>query len=172
MQPIKTNTVIRKSTPASLSMRWPFGCKPAFPTWSTSPTNRQRRWLDMAKMLTQGSFAIYCLIARRLLERGVRFVQLMHGGWTSTATCSRNWKSMSRYRRALGCACHGFEGTRTPGGYAGGLGWRVWTHSVRPSDPSALKVAITSAAPSVGGWRAEASSLDTFTARPMTLPGT
>lgn len=29
----------------------------------------------------QGSFARNCLLARRLLERGVRFVQLMHAGW-------------------------------------------------------------------------------------------
>jgi hypothetical protein len=31
--------------------------------------------------LLKGSFANNCLIARRLLERGVRFVQLMHAGW-------------------------------------------------------------------------------------------
>ena len=31
--------------------------------------------------LRKGSYANNCLIARRLLERGVRFVQLMHSGW-------------------------------------------------------------------------------------------
>jgi hypothetical protein len=31
--------------------------------------------------LKKGTFANNCLIARRLLERGVRFVQLMHAGW-------------------------------------------------------------------------------------------
>lgn len=31
--------------------------------------------------LQKGSFANNCLTARRLLERGVRFVQLMHSGW-------------------------------------------------------------------------------------------
>lgn len=30
---------------------------------------------------TPGTFARHCLIARRLLERGTRFVQLMHSGW-------------------------------------------------------------------------------------------
>ena len=30
---------------------------------------------------TPGSFARHCLIARRLVERGTRFVQLMHSGW-------------------------------------------------------------------------------------------
>jgi hypothetical protein len=29
----------------------------------------------------KGSFAYNCLLARRLVERGVRFVQLMHSGW-------------------------------------------------------------------------------------------
>lgn len=32
-------------------------------------------------VLKKGTFANNCLIARRLLERGVRFVQLMHSGW-------------------------------------------------------------------------------------------
>jgi hypothetical protein len=32
-------------------------------------------------VLVKGSFANNCLVARRLLERGVRFVQLMHSGW-------------------------------------------------------------------------------------------
>jgi uncharacterized protein (DUF1501 family) len=32
-------------------------------------------------VMTKGSFANNCLIARKLLERGVRFVQLMHAGW-------------------------------------------------------------------------------------------
>jgi hypothetical protein len=31
--------------------------------------------------LAKGTFASNCLVARRLLERGVRFVQLMHAGW-------------------------------------------------------------------------------------------
>jgi hypothetical protein len=30
---------------------------------------------------TQGSFAYNCLMARRLAERGTRFIQLMHAGW-------------------------------------------------------------------------------------------
>ncbi len=39
--------------------------------------------LDMygPEVLRQGSYAYNCLMARRLAERGVRFVQLMHAGW-------------------------------------------------------------------------------------------
>ena len=33
------------------------------------------------QVLQKGSYANNCLTARRLLERGVRFVQLMHSGW-------------------------------------------------------------------------------------------
>ncbi len=32
-------------------------------------------------VIVKGTYANNCLIARRLLERGVRFVQLMHSGW-------------------------------------------------------------------------------------------
>ena len=34
-----------------------------------------------ADALAKGTFANNCLVARRLLERGVKFVQLMHAGW-------------------------------------------------------------------------------------------
>ena len=39
--------------------------------------------LDMygPDVLNKGSFAYNCLMARRLIERGVRFVQCMHAGW-------------------------------------------------------------------------------------------
>lgn len=39
--------------------------------------------LDMygPEVRTQGSYAYNCLIARRLIERGTRYVQLMHAGW-------------------------------------------------------------------------------------------
>ena len=37
----------------------------------------------------QKSFANNCLLARRLVERGVRFVQLYHRGWDNTAPAAR-----------------------------------------------------------------------------------
>jgi hypothetical protein len=46
-------------------------------------SNESRRTLERygPDALVKGTFANNCLIARRLLERGVRFVQLMHAGW-------------------------------------------------------------------------------------------
>lgn len=45
--------------------------------------NEPRRTLERygPDALSKGTFANNCLVARRLLERGVRFVQLMHSGW-------------------------------------------------------------------------------------------
>ena len=36
----------------------------------------------------KNSFANNCLLARRLVERGVRFVQLYHRGWDNHGTSS------------------------------------------------------------------------------------
>ncbi|HMO16119.1 MAG TPA: DUF1501 domain-containing protein [Pirellulaceae bacterium] len=49
----------------------------------TDVKNEPQHVLDRygSDVLKQGTYANNCLIARRLLERGVRFVQLMHSGW-------------------------------------------------------------------------------------------
>ncbi len=46
-------------------------------------SNEPKAVLEMygPDVLTPGTFANNCLIARRLAERGVRFTQLMHSGW-------------------------------------------------------------------------------------------
>jgi hypothetical protein len=56
---------------------------------------REPKWIHEMYGTEPGknSFANNCLLARRLVERGVRFVQLYHRGWdhhgTSTRTTSR-----------------------------------------------------------------------------------
>ena len=49
----------------------------------TDMTGEPQHMLDMygVKQPGDGSFASNCLLARRMLERGVRFVQLYHRGW-------------------------------------------------------------------------------------------
>ncbi len=44
----------------------------------------------------QGSFAYNCLMARRLAERGVRFVQLMHAGWDHHRNLSTQFEIQCR----------------------------------------------------------------------------
>jgi hypothetical protein len=49
----------------------------------TDVTREPKQILEMygPDVTRPGSFAYNCLLARRLAERGVRFVQLMHAGW-------------------------------------------------------------------------------------------
>ena len=44
---------------------------------------------------TDGGFAKNCLLARRMMERGVRFVQLMHRGWDQHGDLPRQIKGQS-----------------------------------------------------------------------------
>ena len=46
---------------------------------STEPASTFDLYGEAAR--EQGTFAYNCLLARRLIERGVRFVQVMHAGW-------------------------------------------------------------------------------------------
>ncbi|GAB5405910.1 MAG: DUF1501 domain-containing protein [Aureliella sp.] len=45
---------------------------------------------------TPGKYAFNCLIARRLIERGVRFVQLFHQGWDSHGNLPKEVRSQAR----------------------------------------------------------------------------
>src|SRR3954462_5373331 len=49
----------------------------------TDLSKEPRRVLDLygPDAVTPGTYALTCLLARRLVERGVRFVQLFHRGW-------------------------------------------------------------------------------------------
>lgn len=49
----------------------------------TDLSNEPRNVLEMygPQVLEQGTYAHHCIMARRLVERGVRFVQVMHAGW-------------------------------------------------------------------------------------------
>ncbi len=72
---------IPRSTRASRRTRWPTGCRAACRSSRTSRVNRRRCTKCTAPQPGKVSFANNCLLARRLVERGVRFVQLYHRGW-------------------------------------------------------------------------------------------
>ena len=65
----------RSSKPASSRSSWPSACRPRRPTRSTSAASRS----TSATMYGAGTHGRQLLIARRLLERGVRFVQVWNG---------------------------------------------------------------------------------------------
>ena len=71
----------RRFRPGSPPTSSPTGCRPASPSSPTSRTSRPRSTSSTAPSPGSASFANNCLLARRLVERGVRFVQLYHRGW-------------------------------------------------------------------------------------------
>ncbi len=60
----------------------------------TDLSNEPQHVLDMygPQVHEKGSFAYNCLMARRLAERGCRFVQLMHAGWDQHANLDTQLK--------------------------------------------------------------------------------
>lgn len=64
----------------------------------TDMADESQDTLDMYGVKTpgDGSFASNCLLARRLLERGVRFVQLYHRGWDHHGDLEKNFRISAR----------------------------------------------------------------------------
>ena len=77
----RTGWTTPRSRAASASTRWRSGCRPAVPAL-TDFKDEPRHVLDAYGVEgMDGSFAANCLLARRLAERGVRFIQLYHRDW-------------------------------------------------------------------------------------------
>ena len=75
------SSMIPKSPRASASTRWPSACRPPCQPCATSARNRSTRSASYGIAGPDGSFGANCLMARRLAERGVRFIQLYHRDW-------------------------------------------------------------------------------------------
>ncbi len=83
-----------------------------------------------------GSFAANCLLARRLVERGVRFVQLYHRGWDHHAALPENIPLMARRGSARRGVDHRPEAARNARRHAGDFRWRVRPHGLRTRRPA------------------------------------
>ena len=115
-----------------------------------------------------GTFANTCLMARRLVERGVRFVQIYSAAGTSTATCP---KSLPSQCKDVDQACYGAGQDLKAAGYAqrharrsGAASSAVLSipgqadrHRLRPRSSSALLHA--------SGWQAAALRAASYTGR-------
>ena len=124
-------------------------------------------------VLVQGSYAYNCLVARRLLERDVRFVQLMHAGWDQHSNLFTQLAIQCQDTDAPSAALvldlkergllddtlviWGGEFGRTPFGQG---------------DPAAPKGRDHFGRASPGGWRARGSNQAMSTAPPMSMDGT
>ena len=79
----RVSSAIRRSTRASPSTRWRSACRPRCPGL-TDLSDEPQRILDLYGINdsgVDGGYARNCLLARRMAERGVRFIQLIHRGW-------------------------------------------------------------------------------------------
>src|SRR6266702_3328112 len=107
------------------------------------------------------SFALNCLLARRLIERGVRFVQLFHEGWDHHSEVHKGVKEQTgktdrparRWSRTLNNA--GCSTTRWCSG-AGNLAGRRWSR--RTPILAASWDGIITRKPSPCGWPAAESN--------------
>ncbi len=79
----------------------------------------------------KGSFANNCLLARRLVEKGVRFVTLFHEAWDQHGNLTKRTASRrtARHRPGRCGAGEGSEAARAAGRHAGDLGRRVRPHA-------------------------------------------
>ena len=125
----------RKSPRASRSTRWPSACRPRVPELtdlSNEPRARLRP-VRAGRRRSPARYASNCLLARRLAERGVRFVQLFHRGWDQhTQPAQADRRPVPRHRSAVGGADRGSEAARPAGRHAGRLGRRVRPHGLLP----------------------------------------
>ena len=79
-----------------------------------------------------GTFAANCLLARRMAERGVRFVQLFHRGWDQHGGLPADPPAGEGRRPGLGRPHQGPQAARPAGGHAGRLGRRIRPHGLQP----------------------------------------
>ena len=82
------------------------------------------------------SYANNCLVARRLAERGVRFIQLYHWGWDSHGTpdgrgveCRAGQAAASETDQPTAALLADLKVQRLAGRHAGGMGRRVRPHA-------------------------------------------
>ncbi len=81
-------------------MRWRTGCKPRVPELmdlSKEPESTFEMYGPDARK--PGTYAANCLLARRLAERGVRFIQLYKRGWDQHNDLPRDLALQCQERR-------------------------------------------------------------------------
>ena len=126
----------------------------------TAPTSR-----------TPGTFAANCLLARRLAERGVRFIQLFHRGWDQHTHLPKQIAGQCRDTDQPSAALVTRpQAARAARRHPGRLGRRVRPDRLLPghADRRRLRPRPPSALLHRSGWPAAASSPASPTARPTT----
>ena len=137
-------------------MKWRIGCKVSAPELMDLGSEPPQI-LEMygIKNPNQPSFARNCLLARRLIERGVRFVQLFHEVWDQHAGLTQGVKNNAADTDRASARSSRIYGS-------GACSTKHWSFGVASSVArlwfkAAMTGEITITAPSPFGWQAEAS---------------
>jgi hypothetical protein len=78
----------------------------------------------------KASYANNCLLARRLVERGVRFVQLFHEAWDHHSDLEKNLRvQCGNTDRRNAALIRDLKAARPARGHACRVGRRVWAHA-------------------------------------------
>ena len=86
------------------------------------------------------AYAVNCLLARRMVERGVRFVLVSHGSWDDHNDLDKNLKQKLRHHgQARRRPCQGPETARAARFDRRDLGWRIRPHS---DDAAAAPISV------------------------------
>jgi len=98
-------TEIRRSRRASTRLKWHFAC-----VERTGIDGSFKRAKAHSRFVWRGArqavIANNCLLARRLVERGVRFVQLYHEAWDQHGNLVKDITiQLQGYRSSRGCTC-------------------------------------------------------------------
>ena len=81
---------------------------------------------------TPGTYAANCILARRLAERGVRFIQLFHVGWDTHGSLSQQLRMQcDDTDMASGALIQDLRRARLAGRHSGDLGRRIRPYAVR-----------------------------------------
>ena len=122
---------------------------------STGLSGESKATLDLygEDVKTPGTFAANCLRARRMAERGVRFIQLFHSGWDQHSNLptdiGASAKIRTRHARRSSSTSSNVAFSKTPSSSAeGNLDARF---TPRENSPKTITGATTTAAPSTPG---------------------
>ena len=160
---LRRRSATRKRRRASRSTKWRSACRPVG-AGADRPLRASRehdlRAVRRRKPTKPGTFAANCLLARRLAERGVRFIQIYHRGWDQHGNLPSDMPRPVPETSTSPAAAlrRGPQAARPARRHARHLGRRVRPHDLLPGRPvqDELRPRPSPALLHASGWPAAA----------------
>ena len=173
----QSSSATPRSTRGSPSTKWPSACRRRCPSL-TDLSDEPQRIIDMYGIDdsgVDGGYARNCLLARRMAERGVRFIQLMHRGWDQHGSLPAQIRGQCKdVDQPTAALVKDLKATRPAGRHAGrfGAASSAARCTARAPDQGQLRPRPSRPLLHHVGWRAAASSRGSRTAKPTTTATT